>query len=149
VLGGKPIQQEDQIMFNRSAVITACGALLGLVVAAGTIATLSASPRSNRLEYLTFSGPVGLPGVTLGGGTYTFEVANPEASADIIRVRSRATDEAVFLGFTKLAERPKGMASNRSILLGESPRGIAPPIIGWYPTGDVMGHEFVYGKKAR
>jgi hypothetical protein len=59
------------------------------------------------------------------------------------------TDEAVFLGFTKLAERPKGMASNRSILLGESQRGIAPPIIGWYPTGDVMGHEFVYGEKAR
>jgi hypothetical protein len=60
-MGGKPIQQEDQIMFNRSAVITACGALLGLVVAAATVATLSASPRSNRLEYLTFSGPVGLP----------------------------------------------------------------------------------------
>jgi hypothetical protein len=41
------------------------------------------------------------------------------------------------------------MADNRSVLLGESASGIAAPILGWYPAGDVMGHEFVYGKKAR
>src|SRR6266536_2242398 len=99
-------------MCNRSAVIRACGAFLGLVIAAGTVTSLSASVRSNRLEYLTFSGPVSLPGVTLNRGTYTFEVANAEASADIIRVRNRATDEVVFLGFTHRVERPKGMADN-------------------------------------
>ncbi len=133
-------------MCNRSAVIRACGAFLGLVIAAGTVATLSASVRSNRVEHLTFSGPVGLPGVTLARGTYTFEVANAEASADIIRVRNRATDEVVFLGFTYRVERPKGMADNRSVMLGEAPRGVAPPILGWYPGGDITGHQFLYGK---
>ena len=136
-------------MFTRTVLIRACGALLGLAVAVGTVATLSASARSNRLEHLTFSGPVGLPGVTLAGGTYSFEVANPETSADVIRVRSRTTDVVVFLGFTKLMERPKGMASNRSVLLGESRSGIAAPILGWYPTGDLVGHAFEYAKTAQ
>lgn len=133
-------------MFNRRAVLRACGAFLGLVIAAGTATTLSASVRSNRIQYLTFSAPVSLPGVTLSRGTYTFEVANPEASADIVRVRNRATDAVVFLGFTYRVERPKGKADNRSIVFGEAPRGIAPPILEWYPGGDVTGHQFRYGK---
>jgi len=133
-------------MFNRRVVLRAWGAFLGLVIAAGTTATLSASVRSNRIQYLTFSAPVSLPGVTLSRGTYTFEVANPEASADIVRVRNRATDAVVFLGFTYRVERPKGKADNRPIVFGEAPRGVAPPILEWYPGGDVTGHQFRYGK---
>ena len=99
-------------MVNRRVVLRACGGFLGLIIAAGTVTSLSASVRSNRLEYLTFSGPVSLPGVTLNRGTYSFEVANPEASADIVRVRNRTTDAVVFLGFTYRVERPKGMRGN-------------------------------------
>src|SRR5262245_1576528 len=133
-------------MFNRRVVLRAGGAFLGLVIAAGTAATLSASVRSNRIQYLTFSAPVSLPGATLSRGTYTFEVANPEASADIVRVRNRATDAVVFLGFTYRVERPRGKADNRSIVFGEAPRGVAPPILEWYPGGDMTGHQFRYGK---
>jgi len=133
-------------MFNRRVVLRACGAFLGLVIVAGTVTTLSASVRSNRIQYLTFSAPVSLPGVTLSRGTYTFEVANPEASADIVRVRNRATDAVVFLGFTYRVERPKGKADDRSIVFGEAPRGVAPPILEWYPGGEVTGHQFRYGK---
>jgi hypothetical protein len=83
-------------MFNRRVVLMASGAFLGLVIAAGTVTSLSASVLSNRTEYLTFSGAVSLPGVTLNRGTYTFEMANSEASADIVRVRNRATNAVVF-----------------------------------------------------
>lgn len=133
-------------MFNRRVVLRACGAFLGLVIAAGTVTSLSASVRSNRIEYLTFSAPVSLPGVTLGRGTYTFEVANPEASADIVLVRNRATDAVVFLGFTYRVERPKGTADSRSIVFGEAPRGVVPPILEWYPGGDMTGHQFRYSQ---
>jgi hypothetical protein len=133
-------------MFNRPVVLRASGAFLGLVIAAATVTSLSASVRSNRLEYLTFSGPVSLPGVTLNRGTYTFEVADAEASADVIRVRNRTTNVVVFLGFTHRVERPKGMSDNRSIVFGEAPRGSAPPIVEWYPGGDITGHQFLYGK---
>jgi hypothetical protein len=134
-------------MFNRRVLLRVCGALLGLIIAAATVTTLSASIRSNRLEYLTFSGPVSLPGVTLNRGTYTFEVADAESTADIIRVRNRTTNVVVFLGFTHRVERPKGMSDIRSIVFGEAPRGSAPPIVEWYPGGDMTGHQFIYAKK--
>jgi hypothetical protein len=133
-------------MFNRRVVLRASGAFLGLVIAAGTVTSLSALVLSNRTEYLTFSGAVSLPGVTLNRGTYTFEVANSEASADIVRVRNRATNAVVFLGFTYRVERPRGTADNRSIVFGEAPRGVVPPILEWYPGGDRTGHQFRYSQ---
>jgi len=136
-------------MFTRTALKTVCGALLGLAVIVGPVATPSASSRLDRREHLTFSGPIGLPGVTLAGGRYTFEVANPETSADVIRVRSLKTDEVVFLGFTRRGERPTGMSESRSVMLGEAPKGTAAPVLGWYPIGDNSGHQFVYAKTAR
>ncbi len=136
-------------MFTRNALMTACGSLIGLGIVVAATVGLSASVRSNRIEYVTFSGPVGLPGVALGTGTYTFEVANAEASADIIRVRSRATNQVVFLGFTKAAERPRGLAENRSVVLGESRAGVAAPILAWYPTGEQMGHQFLWRSHGR
>jgi hypothetical protein len=133
-------------MFNRRVVLRASGAFLGLVIAAGTATSLSALVLSNRTEYLTFSGAVSLPGVTLNRGAYTFEVANSEASADIVRVRNRATNAVVFLGFTYRVERPRGTADNRSIVFGEAPRGVVPPILEWYPGGDRTGHQFRYSQ---
>src|SRR5262245_6846486 len=138
-------------MFNRRVVLRACGAFLGLVLAAGTVTTLSASTspslRPDRLEYLTFSGHFGLPGVTLSAGKYAFELANPDASADIIRVRNMATNQVVFLGFTYRVARPKGMALDRLIVFGEAPRGTATPVLAWYPSGDTTGHQFKYGDR--
>jgi hypothetical protein len=142
-------RKEGKTMVNRGSMLKACGAFLGLVLIAGAMADLSAASRVNRLEHLTFSGPVGLPGVTLARGAYSFEVANPDSSADIIRVRRRVTNDVVFLGFTRRSERPKSMSEDRSMLLGEAPRGAAAPILGWYPVGEVVGHKFVYAENAR
>jgi hypothetical protein len=39
-------------------------------------------------------------------------VANPDSSADVNLVRSRATDEVLFQGFTLRGERPEGMSES-------------------------------------
>ena len=132
-------------MFTRNSFMTAWGALLGLVL---TTATLSALPRGEG-EYLTFSGPVQLPGVTLGAGTYIFEVVDLTSSADLIRVRDKATYRVSFLGFTRPIDRPAGLSRNQSVVLGETPRGVPPPILAWYPLGESRGHEFVHKTAAR
>jgi hypothetical protein len=129
-------------MFNRASLITVCGALLGLALAAATV-----SAAANRIEYLSFNVPVGLPGVTLGTGTYVFEVANPDSAADIIRVRNKTTNQVCFLGFTHRVERPARLSEARSVVFGEAPAGIAPPILQWYPVGETVGHEFVYNNR--
>ena len=43
----------------------------------------------NKRTYLTFSGPVQVPGATLPAGTYTFEIANPDTSRHVIRVSEK------------------------------------------------------------
>jgi hypothetical protein len=132
-------------MFTRNSFMTAGGALVGLVL---TTATLSALPRGNH-EYLTFSGPVRLPGVTLGAGTYIFEVADLMSSSDLIRVRNKATYRVAFQGFTIPIDRPAGLRPNQSVVLGEAPKGVPPPILAWYPLGESRGHEFIHKTAAR
>ena len=131
-------------MFTRTSLIKAFGALLGLAL---TATTLSAVQTTDR-EYITFSGPVVLPGVTLRAGTYIFEEANLMSSSDLVLVRNKATYQVCFLGFTTPIERPAALKPGQSVVLGEAPRGVAPLILAWYPLGETRGHEFIH-KAAR
>ena len=60
------------------------------------------------------------------------------------RVSDKATRASVFMGFTLPADRPAGAKDERSIVLGESSRGVPPPIVAWYPNGDRHGRSFIY-----
>ena len=54
---------------------------LGCVLALASLVAVGARADENdRLTYLTFSGPVQLPGVTLAAGTYTFKLADLSGS---------------------------------------------------------------------
>ena len=128
-------------MISRKSLVPALGAMFGLAL---TVASVSALSTFSNREYLTFTGPVALPGVTLGAGTYTFEIANPETGADVIVVRNRQTWQVCFLGITHSAVRPAGLPEDRSVTFGESARGVAPPILAWYPSGESTGRAFIY-----
>jgi hypothetical protein len=123
----------------RRRFVTATGAFVGLAV---TVATLAAS---SRLEYLTFRDPVALPGVTLRAATYSFEVMDYRTSSNVVSVRDRGTRQAIFLGITRRVDRPVGVKKGASVVFDESPRGMPRPINAWYPAGDSMGHQFIYG----
>jgi hypothetical protein len=47
---------------------------------------------------------------------------------------------------TMRVERNPGTGTDRQVVLGESPRGVAPPILAWYPEGGSTGHQFIYRK---
>ena len=128
-------------MCNRKAALTAVGAVLGLVLAVASASAWWVTPK--RTTYLTFSGPVGLPGVTLGAGTYVFELADPNI-LDIVRVTNKEGSRVYFTAFTELVARPQGLPEDRLVTLGEAPRGSAPPIMAWYPSGDANGRQFIY-----
>src|SRR5712692_6322211 len=129
-------------MFNRKSVVTACGALLGLAVTASASGWVTWNV--SRTNQLTFSGPVALPGVTLPGGTYVFELASPLTSPDVVRVRNAERTMVYFSGFTERIDRPEGLPADYVVSLGEAPRGMAPPVLSWYPIDESMGHKFVY-----
>jgi hypothetical protein len=129
-------------MANRKLLLAVCAAVFALVFASGTVATADA----HKTTYLTFSHPVGLPGVSLGSGTYVFEVVNPDTSGDVVRVLSRDRSISYFMGFTRAVARPNGMKRDSSVSLGESAAGIAPPITRWWPQNESIGREFVYSR---
>jgi hypothetical protein len=93
---------------------------------------------------VTFSRPVSLPGVALGSGTYIFEIANPDTSANVVRVMSRDRRIAYFMGLTHAVSRPHDLDRKQSVSLGESAAGVAPPITTWWPQDDSTGRQFVY-----
>ena len=53
------------------------------------LATAAHADEWTKLTYLTFSGPVNMPGITLPGGTYRFELMDPDASRRVIRVSDK------------------------------------------------------------
>ena len=127
-------------MVNRKLVLAVCVAAVLAVMLAPRAGAMDAS----KMTYLTFSRPVSLPGVALGAGTYIFEIANPDTSANVVRVLSSDRRTAYFLGFTHAVARPRNLDRNASVSLGEAAAGVAPPITAWWPENESTGRQFVY-----
>ena len=125
---------------NRRAMAVVSG--LSMVLALSAVSGHAATAR--QTNYLTFSGPVRLPGVTLPAGTYVFERADV-ATPRVVRVTSRDGHQVYFMGFTMLVDRPAG--TTRLVSLGEAQTGTAPPILAWYPQNESTGHQFIWSRR--
>lgn len=130
-------------MTNRSTFLTALAVAVGLAAGA---ASVHAGGQSTGLTYLTFSGPVALPGVTLDAGTYAFELADPNNSSIAVVVRDRNRTRPLYLGLTMVVPRPAGIGNRSTVSLGEAPRGEPTPIIAWYPSETGHGLQFIYAR---
>src|SRR5262245_6694976 len=122
-------------MSIRRSLVGACGAAgLGLLMA-----TWGYAASSSRTMYLSFNGPIALPGVTLAAGTYTFERALPGENVSVVRISSRDRKKVYLTTFTQLVRRPDGLPADRYVVLGEPTRGVPPPIKAWFPAGEPQG----------
>jgi hypothetical protein len=121
------------------ALVVSCGVLLG---ATAVVAEQGTLPSHRTL--LTFRGPVALPGVSLAAGTYAFELADPNASPDIVMVLNRDRTHVFYMGMTQRITRPVGVSSDRRVIFGEPAGAAATPIDTWYPSGGSDGHQFLY-----
>src|SRR5262245_55707823 len=129
-------------MSKRNIVWAACAAALVLAFVAAS-AHAGGSPVEKTM-YLTFSGPVGLPGVSLGAGTYVFEIANPMTGGDVVRVQSRDGKHSYYQGFTTPVSKPPSMRADAMVSFGEAVKGAPVPIVTWWPTGESTGRQFQY-----
>jgi hypothetical protein len=128
-------------MTHRGTWLAAFGVVAGLAAGA---ASLHAGTNATGLTYLTFSAPVGLPGVTLQAGTYAFEIDDLNSGANVVVVRNRARTHLYYMGMTQRVERPDGVSARSTVALGEAPRGEPRPITVWYPPDTASGHQFIY-----
>ena len=122
----------------RSIIAVACTALL---LGAGG----AAAQTSDRTTYVTFSGPVSIPGKTLPAGTYTFRLAESPADRHIVQIfdREQAQLFATLLAVPAERDRPEG---EPVITFRETPSNMAPALRYWYYAGEKGGNEFVYPK---
>lgn len=100
---------------------------------------------ANKLTYVTFSGPVSLPGTTLPAGTYAFRLADSPADRHIVQVFNR--DETKL--FTTLLAVPaeRDQADGEPVVtFAETPSDRPPAVRYWYYAGEKGGNEFVYPK---
>src|SRR5215831_8636323 len=93
------------------------GLACGLVVATSSL--YAWAPESG-LTYLTFNRPVSLPGVTLGTGTYAFEIMNPSTSSDVVIVRDRARRTVYFSGLTNRLSTSLTDSRDGAVMFGEA-----------------------------
>jgi hypothetical protein len=125
---------------RRSASAVVC--IIVLLAAAVSLHGQSA----NTTTFVTVSGPVALPGLTLGAGTYIFEVVDPY-KYDIVTVLNKDRSKVYYSGFTRRVNRPTGQVG--AVSIEEAPPGVAPRILEWYPIGLSTGHGFIYPKGRR
>ena len=111
-------------------------AVIGVLVAA------SAHAWTSDINYLTFSGPVALPGVTLPAGTYTFRTPS-DSDRNVVQVLDRAQTKSYYLGITRPMSRPRP-GTDLLVTIGEAPARQVRPIQAWFPLGERDGHAFIY-----
>jgi len=120
--------------------------LKGLCCAAAIVGCLAPGARAdewNKKTYLTFSGPVQIPGATLPAGTYQFTLADPDNARHVVMVASKDGTKVYGLFLTMPNERVH-IPDQNVVMFGESPAGAPQAIEAWWYPGDRSGEEFVY-----
>ena len=131
-------------MTRRTLLATVAGVALAGLTAPATMRARETANDLDRMTFVKFNRPVALPGVALGAGTYVFELPDPIGASDVVRVSSRDRRKVYLTAFTRIVERPKGVASGQPVSFGEAPAHAPQPITVWWPSGESTGREFIY-----
>jgi hypothetical protein len=120
--------------------------LFGVVVAA-VMAVMTPAPVSaityEKLAYLTFTGPVQVPGVTLSAGTYRFRLTNPDTSRNVLQVLSN-DGAIVYAMFHTWPDSRTSITEDPMVTFKETPAGVPRAVHALFYGGEYRGYEFVY-----
>jgi hypothetical protein len=133
-------------MPRRIAFLSVIAVVLVVLVGGMTPAAVSAHTW-DRLAYLTFSGPVQVPGATLGAGTYRFRLVNPDSGLRVFQVLSHDGRTVHAMFFTNPDSR-MNVTDNPTVTFKETPAGVPPAIKSLFYGGERTGYEFVYTGRA-
>jgi hypothetical protein len=99
----------------------------------------------NKKTFLTFSGPVQIPGATLAAGTYVFKLADLSGSRHVVQVFDK-DEKHVYATILAIPDQRLEPADDPVVLFAERPAGTPQAIRAWFYPGDTIGDEFVYPK---
>ena len=102
----------------------------------------------NKRTFVTFSGPVEIPGVgaqVLPAGTYVFRVVDSPSDRHVVQVFNQ--DESHIYATILAIPNFRLKATDKTVItFAERPAGEPPAIRAWFYPGDNWGQEFVYPK---
>ena len=123
---------------------TLCGATaLAAMLAAPSAAR---ADQWNKLTYLTFSGPVQVPGHTLAAGTYTFKLADLGSDRHVVQIFDKATSKLIATVMT-IPDQRLDPTDKPVVMFKETPAGTPAAIQAWFYPGNSIGDEFIYPRQ--
>ena len=127
---------------RRVKLISAATVMAVMTLLVGYVA--AQDPNTSERTFLTFSGTVEMPGLTLQPGTYVFKLADA-ASRNVVQVWDK--DEKKMFGHWTFvqAERPR-VTEDTVVMFRETREGATPAVQFWYFPGEKVGKEFIYPK---
>ena len=117
-----------------------CAVALTVVVAAPARAD-----QWNKKTFLTFSGPVQVPGVTLPAGTYTFKLADLTGNRHVVQIFDK-DEKKIFTTILAIPDQRLEPSDKPVVLFAERARGVPQAVKAWFYPGETIGNEFVYPK---
>jgi len=96
--------------------------------------------------YLTFSGPVSVPGQTLAAGKYMFKMTSSKVDRQVVQIFDES-GKSVAIVTAIPAARTNGepVPEKPEVNFYEAGPGVAQPVrMWWYPGIRTGGHEFIY-----
>lgn len=119
-------------------------------ITAGLIVCVGAAPvhgeTIDKSTFLTFSGPVKIPGVTLLAGTYRFHLTNPTTSRNVVQVLSR-DGAVVYSQFHTIPDFRETPTYESTVTFKETKAGVPQAIHSLFYGGERWGYEFVYPRQ--
>src|SRR5258705_7696718 len=117
-------------------------------VAAATGASAQDS-NINQRTFLTFSGPVQMPGVTLPAGKYVFRLADTSLH-NVMQVfdgdEKKIIGQWFFIPKNRTTEEASTANGKPVVMFREMPEGMTPAIQYYFYPTDLTGKEFIYPK---
>jgi hypothetical protein len=124
--------------------VTFIATALALALVGAFASTTAAQTDTRDRTFLTFSGDVEMPGVTLPAGTYVFKLADTP-SRNVVQVWDREEKKMIGHWLFVQAERPE-VSQDTVVMFKETAAGQTPAVHFWYYPGERVGKEFVYPK---
>lgn len=117
-----------------------CAALVTALIATGVRAD-----EYTKQTFLTFSGSVQLPGVTLPAGTYMFKLADPSGDRRALQIWDKEGSKLYTTLLTIPNDRMEA-PDDPVVMFAETPADEPPAIKAWFYPGESIGQEFLYPK---
>lgn len=109
------------------------------------VASPARADQWNKKTFLTFSGPVQVPGVTLPAGTYTFKLADLSGNRHVVQIFDK-DEKKIYTTLLAIPDQRLTPSDKPVVLFAERAAGMPQAIKAWFYPGETIGNEFVYPK---